>query len=88
MNSIEKQLLNEPKRIVQNVITAVILLIFIMWSLTAVDLSNFTSNGLAIAKNILLGIVTPNTDLLFTFNTNGVPYLLVETMGYCKRNDQ
>lgn len=80
MNSIEKQLLNEPKRIVQNVITAVILFAFIMWSLTAVDLSNFTSNGVDIAKNILLGIVTPNTDLLFTFNTNGVPYLLVETM--------
>lgn len=80
MNSIEKQLLNEPKRIVQNVITAVILFIFIMWSLTAVDLSNFSNNGLEIAKNILLGIVTPNTDLLFTFGTKGVPYLLVETM--------
>ncbi|MFO1443219.1 phosphonate ABC transporter, permease protein PhnE [Bacillus sp. Bva_UNVM-123] len=80
MNSIEKQLLNEPKRILQNVITAVILFIFIMWSLTAVDLSNFSNNGLEIAKNILLGIVTPNTDLLFTFGTKGVPYLLVETM--------
>lgn len=80
MNIIEKHLLNEPKRTVQNVITAVIVIIFLMWSLTAVDLSNFTSNGLAIAKNILHGIVTPNTDLLFTFNSNGVPYLLLETM--------
>ncbi len=80
MNVIEKHLLNEPKRTVQNVITAVILFIFIMWSLTAVDLSNVSSNGVDIAKNILHGIVTPDTGLLFTFNTNGVPYLLLETM--------
>ncbi len=80
MNTIEKQLLKEPKRTVQNVITALILIIFIMWSLTAVDLSNFTTKGVDIAKNIIVGIVTPNTELLFTFSKNGVPYLLVETM--------
>ncbi|MDQ0154434.1 phosphonate ABC transporter, permease protein PhnE [Robertmurraya andreesenii] len=80
MNTIEKQLLKEPKRTVQNVITALILIIFIMWSLTAVDLSNFTTKGVDIAKNIIVGIVTPSTELLFTFSKNGVPYLLVETM--------
>src|SRR5690606_16910448 len=36
-------------------------------------------NGWTVAKNILLGLVQPDTELLFNV-TNGVPYLLLETI--------
>lgn len=80
MTSLEKTLLNEPKNIFHKLITVIIIATFFIWSLSAINLSNTTENGLMIAKNILLGILKPDTELLFTFTTKGVPYLLIETM--------
>ena len=39
-----------------------------------------TQSGAKIAWNILAGIFHPDTDLLFNFTTQGVPYLLLETI--------
>lgn len=58
----------------------VISVIVIVWSTTAVQLNHLTTNGLSIAKNIILGLVQPNVELLFNWTTGGVPYLLVETI--------
>ena len=80
MTTLEEKLLNQPKNTFHKTVTIIILTVFFIWSLTAIDLSNKTDNGLKIAKNILLGLITPDTELLFTFSTQGVPYLLIETM--------
>lgn len=80
LNAIEKQLINEPKYTTKSIISIMILAAFLLWSLSAINLSNMTENGFMIAKNIMLGILSPNTELLFTWSTNGVPYLLLETM--------
>ena len=77
---IEKQLLNEPKQTRKFIISMIILVALLLWTLPVINLFNSTGNGLTIAKNILLGILTPNTELLFSFTTNGVPYLLLETI--------
>lgn len=80
MNSIEKQLYAAPdNRRYIAVISAILLLLFV-WSLSAVDLQNMKSSGLSIASNIIIGILNPDLDLLLTFTTQGVPYLLVETI--------
>ncbi|GGH12903.1 phosphonate ABC transporter, permease protein PhnE [Paenibacillus segetis] len=80
MNTIEEQLKKATtKRLPKFLITVIVLIIF-LWSTSAVNLDNVTENGFSIAKNILLGIVQPNTDLLFNLTTGGVLYLLIETM--------
>ncbi|WP_342558218.1 phosphonate ABC transporter, permease protein PhnE [Metasolibacillus sp. FSL K6-0083] len=80
MHAIEKQLINEPKYTTKSIISIMILAAFLLWSLSAINFSNMTENGFSIAKNIMLGILSPNTELLFTWSTNGIPYLLLETV--------
>lgn len=50
-----------------------------LWSASTINLQTMNQNGLSIAWNIIQGIATPNTALLFNFSSNGILYLLVET---------
>lgn len=79
MNDIDKQYVLEPNRRFSQIITGLIVIILFVWSMSAIPLDQLTSNGFTIAKNILLGLVQPDIELLFNF-TNGVPFLLVETI--------
>lgn len=79
MNDIDKQYVLEPNRRFSQIITGLILMILFVWSMSAIPLDELTSNGFTIAKNILLGLVQPDIELLFNF-TNGVPFLLIETI--------
>lgn len=79
MNDIDKQYVLEPNRRFTQIITGLILMILFVWSMSAIPLDQLTSNGFTIAKNILLGLVQPDIELLFNF-TNGVPFLLIETI--------
>lgn len=80
MNTIEKQLQQEPNRRLSSIITGVIVVLLLLWSVSAFNLSNLTENGLTIAKSIFKGLINPDTALLFNITTSGVPYLLLETM--------
>lgn len=51
-----------------------------IWSLSAVESQASSGSSLVIARNILLGILQPDTELLFDFTTSGVAYLLLETI--------
>ena len=57
-----------------------LLLTVMIWSMTTVDGIHTTQNGGTIASNIIKGIFSPDTDLLFNLTKQSVPYLLVETM--------
>lgn len=52
----------------------------LLWSATTVGSVNVTKNGLEIASNIIRGIFTPSTELLFNWSEQSVGYLLLETM--------
>ena len=52
----------------------------LVWSGTAVETAGTTQSGAKIALNILSGIFHPDTGLLFNLTTQGVPYLLLETI--------
>ncbi|MBE1556406.1 phosphonate ABC transporter, permease protein PhnE [Sporosarcina limicola] len=80
MNAIEKQIQLEPNHRLVNIFTGMVIIVLLLWSISAFSLDNLTANGLTIAKNILLGLVNPDWNLLINFTTGGVPYLLVETM--------
>ena len=77
---IEEAYAKRPKRLVFELTVAVITVALLIWSGTAVETSGTTQNGAKIAWNILAGIFHPDTDLLFNLTTQGVPYLLLETI--------
>ncbi|MEK5036696.1 phosphonate ABC transporter, permease protein PhnE [Sporosarcina sp. FSL K6-3457] len=80
MNAIEKQIQMQPTYHLTNIFTGLVIIILLIWSVSAFSLNNLTENGLTIAKNILLGLAKPDWQLLMNVTTGGVPYLLVETM--------
>lgn len=77
--TIEHAYRTAPKRWVYQLLIAFFLVILMAWSSTTVKLGSTGEKGLAVAGNILSGIFHPDTKLLLTFGTDGVPYLLLET---------
>ena len=69
-----------PRRWVFELAVAVVVVALLLWSGSAVETAGTTQNGAVIAWNILAGIFHPDTNLLFNFTTQGVPYLLLETI--------
>ncbi len=68
-----------PKLWLVQLAIAIIIVVMIIWSSSAVSFTA-TSKGLEVAGNIVLGILHPDTKLLFNFTNKGVAYLLLETM--------
>ena len=61
------------------------LIVFIMalllsWSASRVTFKGFAAKGTEVAKGIFWGLVKPDMNLLFSTSTDGVPYLLMETV--------
>ena len=75
-----EMLTREPKRWITVLLIALITVSLAAWSGSALESNSTGGYGLAVAKGIILGILHPTKELLLTFGTNGVPYLLLETM--------
>ncbi|WP_067839228.1 phosphonate ABC transporter, permease protein PhnE [Amphibacillus sediminis] len=80
MNHIERKLAAAPKNYTYILFITLIVTGLFVWSATAVNVNGIEVSGLAIAKSIVSGIFTPDLELLLSFNTQGVAYLLVETI--------
>lgn len=80
MNKIDAMLKKEPNILKTQIITTLIVFLALTWSATAMNFSNLSTNGLTVAKNIVIGLMSPDLDFLFDFTSSGVPYLLLETM--------
>lgn len=77
---IKQQLEKQPKTWIFQVVAALIFVILVAWSSGTVKFNGLAEGGMDIAKNIIGGIFRPDPELLFNFTTQGVPYLLLETM--------
>lgn len=55
-------------------------LVLLAWSSSAMQSNSTGGSGLAVARGIISGILHPTPSLLFNLGTNGVPYLLFETI--------
>lgn len=80
MDLIEKQYKRRPNNWIYQIVTVLIIAVLLAWSGSAVELSGGKQSGLVIARNIIIGILHPDTALLFNFTTDGVAYLLFETV--------
>lgn len=78
--TVAEQLTLEPKLYRSQLGAAFVVALALAWSMSTVRFNTGGSGGLSIAKGILKGLVTPTPKLLFTFGTNGVAYLLLETV--------
>ncbi|MFV0288019.1 MAG: PhnE/PtxC family ABC transporter permease [Mycoplasmatales bacterium] len=54
--------------------------ILFVWSLTAIKTVEISEGGVKVAQNILLGIVTPATDKIFSLANDSVLILLIQTI--------
>ncbi len=79
--TIQDTLKKEPNRLSRNILILAILGFLTFWSMTVIKFdSGINEKGIPIAINIVKGIFTPDTNILFKFNNEGVPYLLLETV--------
>ena len=77
---VKNQLEKEPKLWIIKLLTTLFVLALLIWTSSALEYHGIQESGVSIAKNILFGIVSPSKELLVNFNTNGVPYLLLQTV--------
>ena len=77
---IQKQLEKEPKKWILQIISALVFVVLMAWSSSTLNFNGITEGGSDVVKSILGGIFKPDTELLFSFSNQGVPYLLLETM--------
>ncbi len=75
-----EQLQAEPKKLWVRILVFVGLLVAILWSSGAVSFNGFAAKGSEVASGIFYGILHPNTSLLFTTSSTGVPYLVLQTI--------
>ncbi len=77
---IEEAYAHRPNRLFFELAVTVTVAALLIWSAGAMETSGTTGNGGTIALNILSGIFHPDTKLLFSLTSQGVPYLLLETV--------
>ena len=69
-----------PRTWIIKLMVVLILVTLVAWSGTTIELSKIPENGAEISKNIIKGIFSPDTTLLFDTSNKGVAYLLLETI--------
>lgn len=80
MNSVQKQLHDAPRKHWYILSIVGIIIVLIIWSMTAMNFEDVEASGFAIMTNILNGIFHPDLDLLFGLTQEGILYLLAETL--------
>ncbi|MCT2536454.1 phosphonate ABC transporter, permease protein PhnE [Aquibacillus koreensis] len=79
MTTVEKQLFAAPRHYRYFLTILAIVCLLIAWSVTEVSFE-LDQNGMKIASNIVGGLLHPDLEFLFSLTTNGVLYLLWETL--------
>lgn len=71
---------SEPKNLWKRVLIFLVVLIIAVWGASSVGFAGVTKNGINIALSVINGILHPNTELLFGLGTDGVPFLVLQTI--------
>ncbi|MGL5314025.1 MAG: PhnE/PtxC family ABC transporter permease, partial [Peptostreptococcaceae bacterium] len=78
--TVSKQLEKEPNLWINKALTVMFVIAIMIWAGNTVVFNGVKENGIQIAKNVVDGILHPNTSMLFTLQKGGVPALLLETI--------
>ena len=77
---IAAQLNAEKSPLLKRLLLAAVILALLIWSSVGIRSTSAVGNGMAVAGSIVRGILTPDLSFLFDFTSQGVPYLLLETI--------
>ncbi len=80
MLTVQKQLENEPNHKLRNWIIFIVLLVIVLWSTAVFRIPDILSKGVPLAKQIIISIVNPNWEIIFSLSSYDVPYLMLETI--------
>ena len=75
-----EMLTREPKKWISTLLIVLLVVLLLGWSGSAMHSGSTGGSGIQVAKSIFVGILHPSPNLLFNFGTNGVCYLLLETI--------
>lgn len=78
--NIKEALEREPKLTFKKIVVVFSVLVLLYWSYTAIEYKGISQNGVIVAKNIIRGFLNPDLKFLFTLTSQGVPYLLLQTL--------
>ena len=70
-----------PKNLLKNSLISTVFLAVVAWSSSIINYNGVTETGLAIASSILRAMVNPSWDNLLSLDVDGVPFLMLETVG-------
>ncbi len=78
--NILEALASEPKNLWKRILIICVVLVIAAWGASSVSYNGVTGNGMRIAGSVINGILHPNPDLLFSLGTDGVPFLVLQTI--------
>ena len=78
--NIIETLASEPKNLWKRILVILIVLGIALWGASSVNFNGVTQSGAKIAGSVINGIMHPNIELLFGLGTDGVPFLVLQTI--------
>lgn len=72
---------SEPKYGWKYCLISAVIISLVLWSLSGINFSGITDKGSEIAAGMIQGLTHPDLDLLFSLKSDGVPYLIFQTIG-------
>lgn len=80
-NAVNAMYENQPKTWMRNLIVGFVVAVSVLVCLPYINYNGITTYGLPITGSILRSLINPSFSMLFTFAKNGVPYMILETIG-------
>lgn len=70
----------QPSKLWLNLIINLIVIAVLVWSGSALNYRGIAKKGAEVASGIFYGLTKPDTDLLFNLTSEGVPFMLLQTV--------
>lgn len=71
---------NRPRKWLLHLAIVLVIVLLVGWSAKDIRFTGLTVTGTEVAKGVLHGVFSPDTDLLFGTKATDVPYLLLQTI--------
>ena len=71
---------NRPRKWLLHLAIVLVIVLLVGWSAQDIRFTGLTVTGTEVAKGVLHGVFSPDTDLLFGTKATDVPYLLLQTI--------
>lgn len=78
---IREQLEKEPKLWWKQLLIFLVVALIVAWGSSAISYNGITDRGSGIAVNVFKNLLNPDRALLFNLTREGVPFLILETIG-------